>query len=516
MDDRANLSGVGHRPAALTRRGFLDAGGTLALATIGACRASRAAQDTPPGDRPAGRRPRTLLVKNATVLATMDGGRREIPGGGLFARDGRIERVGPAAELPAEADEVLDLGGHVVLPGLVNTHHHLYQTLFRAVPAAQDGNVFNWLTTLYAMWARLTPGALRVATQVGLAELVLSGCTTVFDHSYVFPNGCRVDDQIPAARDMGVRFHVSRGSMSLGRSKGGLPPDACVEDEGAILKDSLRVIEAYHDPEPGAMTRIVLAPCSPFSVTPDLMRESARMARAHKVHLHTHLAESLDEERYTTKAFGVRPVRLMEQLGWVGPDVWFAHAVHIDDDEIGTFARSGCGVAHCPSSNMRLASGLAPTWKYRRAGVRVGLGVDGSASNDGSHMLAEARMAMLLARTLLSLEPGGPPAERRAWMTARDVLEMATRGGASVLGRDDIGSLEPGKRADFFTLNLDRIEYAGALHDPVAATVFCAPVRADYTVIDGRVIVDRGRITTLDLPRVIEEQNRIARDLVNG
>ncbi|WP_148598770.1 8-oxoguanine deaminase [Aquisphaera giovannonii] len=457
-----------------------------------------------------------MLVKNATVLATMDAGRREIRGGGMFIRDGRIEQVGPTAELPATADEVLDLGGHVVLPGLVNTHHHLYQTLFRVVPAAEDGNVFNWLTTLYTMWARMTPRALRVATQAGLAELVLTGCTTVFDHSYVFPNGCRVDDQIPVAREMGVRFHVSRGSMSLGKSRGGLPPDSCVEDEAAILKDCRRVLEAYHDSSPGAMTRIVLAPCSPFSVTPALMKESARMARAYKVHLHTHLAESLDEERYTTKNFGVRPVGLMESFGWVGDDVWFAHAVHISDDEISTFARTGCGVAHCPSSNMRLASGMAPVWKYRKAGVRTGLGVDGSASNDGSHMLAEARMAMLLARTRLSLTPGGPPADKSRWMSARDVLEMATRGGAAVLGRDDIGALEPGKRADFFAIKLDRIEYAGGLHDPVAATVFCSPVRADYTVIDGRVVVDRGRITTLDLPPVIEEQNRIARELVDG
>ncbi|MHC5544810.1 amidohydrolase family protein, partial [Singulisphaera rosea] len=260
--------------------------------------------------------------------------------GGLFLRGGKIERVGPTSGLPKEADEVLDLAGHVVLPGLVNTHHHLYQTLYRVVPAAEDGNVFNWLTTLYTMWARLTPQALRVATQTGLAELVLTGCTTVFDHSYVFPNGCRVDDQIPVAREMGVRFHVSRGSMSLGKSKGGLPPDSCVEDEGAILKDCRRVIETYHDPKPGAMTRIVLAPCSPFSVTPDLMKESAKLARAYKVHLHTHLAESLDEERYTSKNFGVRPVGLMEKLGWVGDDVWFAHAVHIDDDEIGAFART--------------------------------------------------------------------------------------------------------------------------------------------------------------------------------
>jgi cytosine/adenosine deaminase-related metal-dependent hydrolase len=457
-----------------------------------------------------------MLVKNARVLVTMDEVRREIPGGGLFIRDGKIERAGPTSELPAEADEVLDMTGQVVLPGLVNTHHHLYQTLFRAVPGAQDGNVFNWLRTLYPMWARLTPEAARSSAEVGLAELALTGCTTVFDHWYLFPNGCKVDDQIAVAREMGIRFHASRGSMSLGKSKGGLPPDSCVEDEDAILNDCRRVIETYHDPAPGSMLRIVVAPCSPFSVTPDLMTESARLARAYKVRLHTHLAESLDEERYTMSQFGVRPVGLMERFGWVGDDVWFAHAVHINDPEIATFAHTGCGVAHCPSSNMRLASGFAPVWKYRRAGVKVGLGVDGSASNDSSHMLAEARMAMLLARALLSQTPGGPPEDKSCWMTARDVLEIGTRGGAAVLGRDDIGSLEPGKCADFFSVKLDRIEFAGALHDPVASLAFCSPVRADNTVINGRAVVRDGRITTLDLPRAIERQNRLAFKLARG
>ncbi|MFO0876181.1 MAG: 8-oxoguanine deaminase [Gemmataceae bacterium] len=435
-----------------------------------------------------------------------------------IVRQGWQDRPGyPDLDLLREADEVLDLRGQLVLPGLVNTHHHLYQTLFRVVPGAEDGNVFNWLITLYPLWARMTPEALKTAVQTGLAELVLSGCTTAFDQGYVFPNGCKVDDEIEVAQAMGVRFHASRGSMSLGRSRGGLPPDSCVEKEEAILKDSRRVIERFHDPKPGAMTRIVLAPCSPFSVTADLMRESAKLARSHKlVYLHTHLAESLDEERYTTKNFGVRPVGLMEKYDWLGKDVWFAHSIHINDREIGTFARTGCGVAHCPSSNMRLASGIAPVWKYRQAGVKVGLGVDGSASNDSSHLLAEARMAMLLGRTLLAQTPGGPPAEKKYWLTAREVLEMATRGGAAVLGRDDIGSLEPGKCADFFSIKLDRIDFAGGLHDPVAASIFCAPARADYTVIDGRVIVKEGVVTTLDLPVLIEKQNRIARALING
>lgn len=464
----------------------------------------------------AGARPRTLLVKNARVLVAMDAQRREIPDGGLFARGGWIEQVGPTSELPTEADEVLDMTGRIVLPGLINTHHHLFQNLYRAVPEAQNGDLFNWLRTLYPLWSRLTPAAARSAVEIGLAELALTGCTTVFDHWYLFPDGCRVDDEIEVAREMGMRFHASRGSMTVGESGGGLPPDSCVEDEAAVLRDCRRVVETHHDPAPGSMIRIVLAPCSPFSVAPSLMRETAALARAYKIRLHTHLAETLDEERYAQERFGERPAALMERLGWVGDDVWFAHAVHVDDAEISLFARTGCGVAHCPSSNMRLASGFAPVWKYRRAGVKVGLGVDGSASNDGAHMLAEARMALLSARALLGLTPGGPPADRSYWTTARDVLEMATRGGAAVLGRDDVGSLEPGKCADFVAVNLDRVEFAGALHDPVAALVFCAPVRADYTVVQGRVIVRYGEITTLDLPRAVERHNRLARELVRG
>ena len=309
---------------------------------------------------------------------------------------------------------MLDLKGHILLPGLVNTHHHLYQHLTRVVPAAQDGNVWNWLLILYPIWARMTPEAMKLAIQVGLSELALSGCTTVSDHQYIFPNGCKLDDAIEVAQGAGIRFHASRGSMSLGKSKGGLPPDSLVESEDFILRDTQRVIEQYHDSKPGAMTRIVIAPCSPFSVTETLMVQSAAMARKYGVNLHTHLAESLDEERYTLKKYKLRPVGLMEKFGWVGNDVWFAHSVHVNDKEIGLYAKTGCGVAHCPCSNMRLASGLAPIKKMRDAGVKVGLGVDGSSSNDGSHLLGEARQAMLLARTRLSLEPGGPPRRQEA------------------------------------------------------------------------------------------------------
>ncbi len=461
----------------------------------------------------------TLLVKNARVLVTMDAERREIADGGLFARDGFIEQVGPSAQLPATADEVLDLRGHVVLPGLINTHHHLYQTLTRAVPAAQDANLFNWLKTLYPIWANLTPEAIRTSTLVGLAELARSGCTTASDHLYIFNNGCRLDDEIAAAREIGLRFHASRGSMSLGESKGGLPPDRCVESEEFILKDSQRLIEQYHDAKPGALLRIVLAPCSPFSVTGDLMRQSSKLARAYGVHQHTHLAETQDEERFCLELFGHRPVAYMETVDWIGDDVWFAHSVHVNDAEIALYARTGCGVAHCPSSNMRLASGIAPVQKYRAAGVKVGLGVDGSASNDGSHLLGEARQAMLLSRLGSALQGASlstVEGKTMPVMPAREALEIATLGGASVLGRADIGALAPGKCADFFAINLKRLDYAGAWHDPVAATVFCAPQNADYTYVHGRAVVKEGQVVTVEMGRVIEQHNRIARQMVRG
>jgi cytosine/adenosine deaminase-related metal-dependent hydrolase len=446
----------------------------------------------------------TLLIQHAEVLVTMDPDRREIHDGALLARDGIVEQVGTTAELPASADEVLNLRGHLVLPGLVNAHHHLYQTLTRAVPAAQNVDLFHWLTTLYPIWANLTPEAIYISTLTGLAELARSGCTTVFDHLYIFPNGARLDDEIRAAQEIGVRFHAARGSMSLGESQGGLPPDRVVEDEAFILKDTQRLIEQYHDPEPGAMLRIVVAPCSPFSVTSELMRQSAALARAAGVRLHTHLAETRDEERFCLEKFGRRPVAYMESLGWVGGDVWFAHSVHVDAAEIGLYARTGCGVAHCPSSNMRLASGIAPVRQLRAAGVQVGLGVDGSASNDGAHLLSEARQALLLARVL----------DDPAALTARQALELATLGGAAVLGRDDIGSLAPGKCADLFALNLNRLDYAGAMHDPVAAAIFCAPQHADYTVINGKMIVKDGQLTTVDVGSLIERHNRIARSML--
>ncbi|MBN1669370.1 MAG: 8-oxoguanine deaminase, partial [Anaerolineales bacterium] len=426
---------------------------------------------------------KTLLVRNAQVLVTMDDHQREIALGGLFIRDGFIEQVGPTSELPRTADEVLDLSGHILLPGLVNTHHHFYQTLTRVVPAAQDANLFNWLKTLYPIWARMTPDHIWISTKTALAELALSGCTTASDHLYLYPNGSRLDDEILSAREMGVRLHASRGSMSLGESKGGLPPDSVVEEEDQILKESQRLIEQYHDPAPGSYTQIVLAPCSPFSVTGELMRQSAALARQYGVHLHTHLAETEDEEIFCQQKFGYRPVGYMESLDWVGQDVWFAHAVYVNQAEIQVFKHHGCGVAHCPNSNMRLASGIAPVQAYRAAGVNVGVGVDGSASNDGSHLLAEVRQALMLARVregITGFSRSDDPS--RKLMTAREALWLGTRGGAAVLGRQDIGSLEPGKCADFFAINLNRLDYAGGLHDPLAAVIFNQPGTADYTV----------------------------------
>jgi len=463
------------------------------------------------------KRMRTLLLRNAYV-ATMDGHQREIPEGGLFIRGGLIEKVGPNHELPPSADEVLDLKGHIILPGLVNTHHHFYQTLTRAVPAAQDANLFNWLTTLYPIWARMRPEDIFISTQTALSELALSGCTTASDHLYLFPNGARLDDEIHAALEVGLRLQASRGSMSLGQSQGGLPPDSVVDSEDAILKDSQRLIETYHQAGPGAMTQVVLAPCSPFSVTGELMKQSAKLAREYGVHLHTHLAETEDEEQFCLQKFGHRPVDYMQEVGWVGGDVWFAHAVWVNEEEIQTFARHQCGVAHCPTSNMRLASGIAPVKAYRAAGVKVGLGVDGSASNDGSHLLAEVRQAMLLSRVQegitgysLSNDPN------RKLMTAREALWLGTRGGAAVVGRNDIGSLEPGKCADFFAINLNRLDYAGGMvHDPVSTVVFCQPVRVDYTVVGGEFIVKEGRLVSVDEDKIICKHNEAAKRLLAG
>jgi cytosine/adenosine deaminase-related metal-dependent hydrolase len=449
--------------------------------------------------------PRTLLVRDADALVTMDGARREIAGGGLFARGGVIEAVGPTVDLPRDADDIVDARGCVVTPGLVNTHHHLFQTLTKTVPAAQDALLFGWLQALYPIWARMGPEEIRVSAMAGLAELALSGCTTASDHHYLFPNGARLDDSIEGAAAVGLRFHATRGAMSIGVSKGGLPPDSLVEDEAAILKDSERLVAAFHDPSPGAMLRIGLAPCSPFSVSRELMRDAAILARDKGVMLHTHLAENDEDVAYSLENFGCRPGQYAEDLGWTGPDVWHAHCVKLDASEIALFARSGSGVAHCPCSNMRLGSGVAPVRAMRDAGVKVGLGVDGSASNDAGDLLAEARAAMLLQRVARGADA----------MAAREALEIATRGGASVLGRSDLGALAPGLRADFALFPVGVPAMAGAW-DPVAALVLTAPQRAREVWVEGRAVVRDFRLVTLDHGALLARARDLTRRLANG
>lgn len=459
----------------------------------------------------------TLFIKNIAMLVTMDDQRRELEHTNLLIKDGFIQAIDLPDDQPVRADETLDLSGHIVFPGFINTHHHFYQTLTRAVPQAQNANLFNWLVTHYPIWARLTPEDIRISTRTALAELALSGCTTASDHLYLFPNGSRLDDEIEAAAEVGLRLHASRGSMSLGESQGGLPPDSVVDSEAQILKDSQRLIETYHDPNPGSMVQIVLAPCSPFSVTGELMRQSALLAREYGVQLHTHLAETKDEEDFCIEKFGHRPVAYMQEVDWIGDDVWFAHSVHVNREEIQLYARTGCGVAHCPGSNMRLASGIAPILEMLTAGVQVGIGVDGSASNDSSHLLAETRLAMMLARLDAGLAGASRSGEEAPpLMTARQAIEIATRGGAAVLGRDDIGSLEVGKCADLFAINLNRLDYAGALHDPVAAPLFCAPQKVDLSIVGGNIVVKEGKLTRLDLPTLVEQHNQAATNLING
>lgn len=449
---------------------------------------------------------KTLLIRNAAILVTMDSQRREIVDGGVFIRGNVIEQVGKSQDLPASADEILDMSGHVVLPGLVNTHHHMVQSLTRVLPAAQNGELFDWLTALYPVWARLQPDMIHASAQTAMAELILSGCTTSSDHLYIFPNGCRLDETIEAASQIGLRFHATRGSMSVGQSQGGLPPDSVVEAEDFILRDTRRLIETFHDSRPLAMTRVAVAPCSPFSVSQDLMRESVRLARAYKVGLHTHLAESETDIAYSIEKFGKTPAQYAEDLEFVGRDVWHAHCVKLDEPGIRLFARTGTGIAHCPCSNMRLASGIAPIRFMCDAGVHVGLGVDGSASNDSGHLLAEMRQAMLLQRV-----QSGPDA-----MTARQALEIATRGGAAVLGREDIGHLAPGMAADIIAINTRTIGFAGAGHDLVAALAFCTPASVAWSIINGRVIVREGQLASLELGHIIERHNRLAHQLVNG
>ena len=462
----------------------------------------------------------TLLIHNAACIATLDptgpAPSTELADASLFVRDGLIEWIGHSATLPPalqQADEVIDARGHLVVPGLVNTHHHMYQSLTRAIPQVQDAELFSWLRGLYPIWAGLTPEMVQVSTQVAMAELLLSGCTTSSDHLYIYPNGVRLDDSIEAAQQIGMRFVATRGSMSVGQSQGGLPPDRVVEREDFILQDTRRLIEQYHDASHGSMVNVAVAPCSPFSVSRDLMRESAALARSFKgqgVRLHTHLAENDHDIAYSREKFNRTPAEYAQDLGWLGDDVWHAHCVKLDDEGISLYAATRTGVAHCPCSNMRLASGIAPIRKMLNAGVPVGLGVDGSASNDAAHMVNEARQALLLARVGRSLEPFGcdhGPSE----MTARDALTLATRGGAEVLGRKDIGHLAVGMCADLALFNLRTLGFAGgAVHDPVGSLLLCSSPQAAHTVVNGRVVVREGQLATVELGPLLERHNQLA------
>jgi cytosine/adenosine deaminase-related metal-dependent hydrolase len=441
-----------------------------------------------------------LLIRNAEVVVTMNPTRQELSSTDIHLSDGVIRAIGQ--HLAAPAADVIDAAGCIVTPGLVNTHHHLYQTLTRAVPGGQDALLFGWLKTLYPIWSRFGPEDMFVSAQTGLAELALSGCTLSADHLYIYPNGVRLEDTIHAAREVGLRFHPTRGAMSVGESAGGLPPDSLVEPEATILEDMIRVVDAFHDPADGAMCRVGLAPCSPFSVSRDLMRQTALLARDKAVMLHTHLAENDEDVAYSLAQYGCRPGQYAEDLGWTGPDVWHAHCVKLDSSEIELFAGSVTGVSHCPCSNCRLGSGIAPIRRMRDAGVRVGLGVDGSASNDTGNLIAEARMAMLLQRVARGADA----------MSAREALEIATLGGAQVLGRGDLGSIVPGKRADLAIWDLSGAEAAGSW-DPVAALILCGPSRVRDLIVEGREVVRRGELVTLDLPRLLERQRRLARRL---
>ena len=454
----------------------------------------------------------TLLLKNADVLCTMSGPEEdenniesEIKGGGLFARNGIIEAVGESSSLPQIADTIIDMKGHVVIPGMVNTHHHLFQNLTRAVPEAQNSELFGWLKTLYPIWSNIGPEHVYWSTALGLAELALSGCTTSSDHLYIYPNGAKLDDSLSAAADIGVRFHGTRGSMSIGESQGGLPPDSLTEKESFILSESQRLIETYNDSSRYSMQRVALAPCSPFSVSIDLMRESAAMARSYGVGLHTHLAENVEDIEYGLQQFGMRPGEYIEAVGWTGDDVWHAHCVQLNSEEINLFAKTGTGIAHCPCSNMRLASGIAPVRQMLDTGVKVGLGVDGSASNDSGNMLNEARQTMLLQRVN----------SKASSMTAREALKVATRGGASVLNRDDIGVLAPGYAADITAFKRNNVDFSGSDWDPVASLVFCGPGKANYTIINGKIIVSEGQLTTIPMEKLIHEHNKLSHNLIN-
>lgn len=447
----------------------------------------------------------TTLIKNARAIVTVDDADRVLWNANILVDGCEIKYIGTEN---MEADRVIDASGCFVYPGLVNTHHHLYQTFTRNLPVVQRMELFPWLVTLYEIWRGLNDDCIYYSSLVGMGELLKYGCTTCFDHHYVFPReGSEnfIDQQFRAAQDLGIRFHASRGSMSRGKSDGGLPPDDLVQDVDTILKDSERLIGRYHDSSRFSLTQMVLAPCSPFSVTAELLKESAVLARQRGVRLHTHLCETLDEEEYCLRQVGVRPLEYMESCGWTGSDVWFAHGIHFNDDELQFLANTKTGVAHCPVSNMKLASGVCRIPDMLRLGVPVGLAVDGSASNDGSNLMAEIRAAYLLHR--LSWSENAP--------TGYDLLRLATRGSAALLGRDDIGSLEPGKAADLFLIDASLLELAGAGNDPACllGTVgYCRP--AKLVMVNGRIVSEDGYLTSIDEPLVREKAEALSQEML--
>jgi cytosine/adenosine deaminase-related metal-dependent hydrolase len=440
-----------------------------------------------------------MLIKNARNIITMDDRHTRLPGGAIYMEGPEIKAIGHHLN-DVQADMVIDARGKVVIPGMVNCHHHLNQVLTKNVPLGQDRALFDWLVTLYEVWQHLRPGDLYAGAQAGLGELLKTGCTTAADHFYAFPRESRnlLDEEIQAARELGIRFHPTRGSMSRGKSKGGLPPDELTQTEDEILADTRRAIETHHDPGRFSMVRVGVAPCSPFSVTTELMKESAALARSYGVRLHTHLAETLDEEQYCHDMYGMRPLEYMESTGWIGPDVWYAHGIHFSDDEIRRIGKAGSGVSHCPVSNMKLASGTCRVPDLRKAGAPVGLGVDGSASADSSNMMFEMRVGYLLHK-----HAHGPTA-----VTTEDMLWLATRGGAAVLGRDDIGSIEVGKAADLVLIDTNQIGYAGALHDDVGMLMMTGSTQiVDTVIVNGQVVVKEGRLTKVDENVVVERAN---------
>lgn len=448
----------------------------------------------------------SILIKNAKAIITLDSEDSILENKNILIRDNYFSYIGSEC---FEADEVIDAHEMFVYPGLINTHHHLYQTFTRNLPQVQNLELFDWLIALYEIWRGLTPDMIYYSSLVGMGELLKHGCTTCFDHHYVFPgnnSGEFIDRQFMAAGQLGMRFHASRGSMSRGRSGGGLPPDDLVQSVDDILSDSLRLIEKYHDDRRYSMRRVVLAPCSPFSVTGDLMVRTAELAREKKVRLHTHMAETKDEERYCMEMFDKRPLDYMESLGWLGEDVWFAHGIHFNERELNRLALTKTGVAHCPVSNQKLASGTAAVPRMLELGVPVGLAVDGSASNDCSNLMAELRASYLIHRLTSSHQaPDG-----------YDLLKVAAKGGAAILGRDDTGSIEVGKAADLFMIDTGRIEYVGALFDPgsMLATVgVLGPV--DYTIVNGRIVVKNGRLCGVDEPKIVAEANKLVNKLLN-